>query len=57
MSKRSSAIGCNNWHGKECNLLDLEGVFLTKDHVMASNPREAILDNILEQDHVDLTIL
>ncbi len=46
----------SSWHGKECDLLDLEGVFLVKGHVTASNPRKAIMDDILGQDHVDLTI-
>jgi hypothetical protein len=49
-------IGCSNWHGKECNLQNLEGIFFVKGHVMASNPREATMEDILGQDHVDLTI-
>ncbi len=49
-------IGCSIWHGKECELLNLEGIFLAKGHVMASNTREAILEDIFGQNHVDLTI-
>jgi hypothetical protein len=41
-------IGHNNWHEKECDLLDLEGVFLAKSHVMAFDPRKVIMDVILE---------
>jgi len=50
-------IGHNNWCEKECNLQDPEGVFLVKGCVMASNLREVILENILGDDHVGLTIL
>ncbi len=50
-------IKCSSWHGKECNLIDPESVFLMRARVMASTPREAILDDILGDDHVNLTIL
>ncbi len=50
-------IRCSSWCGRECNLLNLEGVFLVKGHVTVFNLREAILDNIFGHDHVDLTIL
>jgi hypothetical protein len=46
----------NSWHGKECDLQDLEGVLLTKGCVTIFDLREAILDNILRDDHVGLTI-
>jgi hypothetical protein len=46
-------IGCSNWQGKECKLLDLEGVFLMKGYVTTSNLKEAIMDDILGEDHVN----
>jgi len=49
-------IGDSSWHESECNLLDLEGVFLAKDCVTTSNLRETIMDDILGHDHVDLTM-
>jgi hypothetical protein len=54
--REASPIRCSNWHGWECNLLDIEGVLLVKGHVTVSISREAILDNILGHDHVNLTI-
>jgi hypothetical protein len=45
--KEASLIGPSSWCKKECNFLDLEGVFFTKSCVAAFNPREAILDDIL----------
>jgi hypothetical protein len=50
-------IGRNNWHEKECNLLDLEGVSLARSRVMAFDLRKAILDVILGDDDVGLIIL
>jgi hypothetical protein len=47
----------NSWHGKECDLQDPEGVFLTKGCVTIFDSKEAILDSILKDDHVGLTIL
>ncbi len=55
--EKVSLIGCSSWCGKECNLLDLETVFLAKGCVVAFDPRETILDDILGHDHVSLTIL
>ncbi len=55
--KEASLIGCRIWHRTERDLQDLEGVFLAKRHMMASNLREAILDNILGDDDVNLTIV
>ncbi len=55
--KEVSLIGCNSWHGKECNLLNPKGVFFMKGHVTISNLKEVVLDNILGHDHVNLTIL
>jgi hypothetical protein len=54
--KEALPIGHSNWHGKECDLLDDEDVFLMKGCVMIFDPREAILDDILRHDHVGLTI-
>jgi hypothetical protein len=50
-------IGHNNWHKKECDLLDPKGVFLARGRIMAFDLREEILDNIFRNDHVSLTIL
>ncbi len=50
-------IGHSGWRKKECDFLEPKGVFRTRGHVMGSNPREAILDNIFKDDHVGLTIL
>ncbi len=55
--KKTLLIGHSSWCGMECNLLDLEGVFLVRGRVVASNPRETIMDDILGHDHVGLTIL
>jgi len=55
--RKASPIGHNSWHGKECNVQNLESVFLTRGHVMAFNPKEVILDDILGDDHFGLTIL
>ncbi len=55
--KEVSPIGCSNWCGKECNLLDPEGVNFARDCVTTFDPREVILDNILGHDHANLTIL
>jgi hypothetical protein len=49
-------IRCNSWCKNECDLLDPEGVFLTRGYVMAFDAREAILDDILGHNHVRLTI-
>jgi hypothetical protein len=45
------------WHGKEFDLLNPEGVLLTKGYVMVFDRKEIILDEILGHDHVSLTIL
>ncbi len=56
--KEAPPIRHNNWHRKECDFLDLEGVFLVRGHVIIIfDPKESILDNILRDDHVNLTIL
>jgi hypothetical protein len=55
--KEALAIGCNSWHGKECDLLDPKGVFLAKSRVMAFDPRKTILEVIIGNDHVCLIIL
>jgi hypothetical protein len=55
--REASLIGHSNWHGKECNVQDLENVFLTKGRVTTFDPREVIMDNILKDDHFGLTIL
>jgi len=55
--KEASPIGRSNWHRKDCDIQDLEGVFLAKGHMTAFDSKEAIMDNILGDDHVALTIL
>jgi hypothetical protein len=55
--RKALPTGRSNWHGRECNLLDLEGVFLAKVRVMIFNLGEEILDDFLGHDHVNLTIL
>ncbi len=52
-----SLIGRSNWCRKECDILNLESVFLAKGHVMATDSKETIMDNIFGHDHVGLTIL
>jgi hypothetical protein len=54
--KEALLIGPSSWCKKECNFLDLEGIFFTKGCVAAFNLREAILDDMLGHDHVGLTI-
>jgi hypothetical protein len=54
--REAPPIRCSNWHRRECDLLDPEGVSLMKGLVMVFEMRETILDNILGHDHVDLTI-
>jgi hypothetical protein len=55
--RKTSLMGHSSWCKKECDLLNLEGVFLAKGHVMATDLKETIMDNILGHDHVGLTIL
>jgi hypothetical protein len=50
-------MGSSSWHEKKCDPQDYEGVFVVGGQAMASDPREAILDNILGDDHVGLTVL
>jgi hypothetical protein len=45
--KGSSPIGQNNWCKNECDFLNLEGVFFMKGCVMAFDPKETIMDDIL----------
>jgi len=45
--KKALLIGRSGWCERECNLLHLEGVFFAKGHVMASDPREAIMDDMI----------
>ncbi len=47
----------SSWHGKECNLLNLEGVFFTRGHVMVFDPSEAILDDILGDDYIGFIVM
>ncbi len=49
--KEASPIGCSSWHKKECNLLNLEGVFLARGCVIGFDSREAILDDSFGDDH------
>jgi hypothetical protein len=50
-------IGRSSWCKKECDLQDPKGVFFVKGHVMAIDPKEVILKDILGDDHVSLTII
>jgi len=54
--KEALPIRCRSERGRECDILDLGGVFFMKGHVTIFDMKEAILDNILGHDHVDLTI-
>jgi hypothetical protein len=54
--RKALPIERSGWCERKCNLLHLEGVFCAKGRVMASDPREAILDDNFGHDHVDLTI-
>ncbi len=49
--KEVSFIGHSSWCRKECNLLNLEGVFLVRGHVTAFNLKDAILNDIFGHDH------
>ncbi len=55
--KETPLIGHSSWCKNDCDLLDLEGVFFARGHVMTFDLKEAILDDILGHDHVGLTIL
>jgi hypothetical protein len=55
--RKASLIRHSNSNGKECNLLDLEGVNLVNGRVTTFDPREVILDDILGHDHANFTIL
>ncbi len=55
--KEISLIGHSSWCRKECNLLNLEGVFLVRGHVTTFNLKDTILDDIFGHDHVSLTII
>lgn len=55
--KEPSLIRRSNQLGKECNLFNLEGVSLAKGRVTTYDSREEILDDILGNDQVSLTIL
>jgi hypothetical protein len=54
--KEAPPIRHSNWCKKECDLQDFEGVFLVRSRGMASDLKEVILDNILGNDHVGLTM-
>jgi hypothetical protein len=41
----------------ECELVDDVGLFVASGYVIVSDPREAILDNQLGEDHVGVNIL
>jgi hypothetical protein len=45
------------WQGVECELVDDVGLFIASGHVIASDPKEAVLDNQLGEDHVGVSIL
>jgi hypothetical protein len=52
--KEVSPIGHGSWCGKECNVQDLDSVFLARGHVTTFDSREVILDNILGNGHFSL---
>jgi len=54
--REAPPIKHSSWCKKKCDLQDLDGVFFVRGCVMASDLREVILDNILGDDHVSLTI-
>jgi hypothetical protein len=41
----------------ECELVDDVGLFVISGRVITSDPREAIIDNQLGEDHVNVSIL
>jgi len=45
------------WQVVECELVDDVGLFVASGYVIVSDPREAILDNQLGEDHVGVNIL
>ncbi len=45
------------WQGVECELAGDFGLFVASGHVIAYDPREAIFDNQLGEDHVGVNIL
>ncbi len=51
----SSKGGCA-WQGVECELVNDVGLFVVSGHVITSDPREAVLDNQLGEDHVSVSI-
>ncbi len=55
--RKALRIRCSNWRKNECDLLNPKGVFPTRGCVMTSDLKEAILDDILGHDHVNLSIL
>jgi hypothetical protein len=44
------------WRGAKCNLVDNDGVFIAKGQMAACDPQEIILDDQLDEDHVELCI-
>ncbi len=51
-----SSLGCCSWKGMECDVVDVEGVFVAKGRIIACDPREVVLDLDLG-DHVGILIL
>ncbi len=45
------------WWGVECELMDDVGLFIVNGHVIACDPKEAVFDNQLGEDHVGVNIL
>ncbi len=45
------------WQGVECELLDDVGLLIASGQVIACDPKEAIIDNQLGEDHVGVSIL
>jgi hypothetical protein len=48
-------LGCSSSRGTKCDV-DVEGVFITRGQVIACDPREAMLDDDLGEDHVGILI-
>jgi len=47
----------SQWRGVECDLLDVDGIFIAKGRVIAFNLMEVVFDDQLGEDHVGLRIL
>jgi hypothetical protein len=50
------SLECCSWKGMECDVVDVEGVFVAKGQVIACDPREVVFSDDLG-DHVGILIL